>query len=112
MDTLNDEPDSCSSGYLLRLMNVLEGYTHFISVDPRLELKDSFKHKLNKMINDSPHMDEIMEGIVDKKEEYIIRYLYPFISEIRDKLIIDYKDILSIEVIEEEIRKNTIAYTI
>ena len=36
--------------------------------------------------------------------------MYPVISEIRDQLIDEYKCILNVEIVEEEIRKNTIHY--
>jgi len=111
-EELNEEPNSCSSGHLLRLMNVLNGYTSFISVDPRIELRDSFNHKLTQFIKQSKHMDKIMESIEEQNEEYIIKYLYTYISEIRNILIEDYKNILDVEIIEEEIRKNTIQFTI
>jgi hypothetical protein len=53
-----------------------------------------------------------MEAIESENEENIIKYVYPQINEIRNILIEEYKDILPVEIIEEEIRKNTIQFTI
>ena len=112
LDELDQEPNSCSSGHLLRLINVLQGYTQILTVDPKIELKDSFNNKLTVFIQNSEHIDKIMEAIESENEENIIKYVYPQIYEIRNILIEEYKDILPVEIIEEEIRKNTIQFTI
>ncbi len=112
LEELDHEPNSCSSGHLLRLINVLQGYTQFLTVDPKIELKDSFNHKLTIFIQNSEHFEKIMDAIQSQNEENIIKYVYPQITEIRNILIEEYKDILSVEIIEEEIRKNTIKFTI
>jgi hypothetical protein len=109
---LSEEPQSCSSGHLIRLMNVLSGTTDLISVDPKIEFRDSFNYRLQKVIQNSEYSDEIMDGIMNQKEEKIIKYLYIEVSKIRDEMIEDYKNILSIEIIEEEIRKNLTQFTI
>ena len=93
-------------------MNVLSGTTDLISVDPKIEFRDSFNYRLQKVIEKSEYYDEIMDGIMNQKEEKIIKYLYIEVSKIRDEMIEDYKNILSIEIIEEEIRKNLTQFTI
>ena len=108
---LDDMTNTCSTGHLYRLINVLTGYVDFITIDPKIEFRDVFKHKLINIIKTSDNYSDIMEGIEDNKEDLIIKYLYPYISILRDVLIVEYKDILTIETIEEEIRKNIINFT-
>ena len=103
--------NTCSTGHLYRLINVLTGYVDFITIDPKIEFRDVFKHKLINIIKTSDNYSDIMDGIEDNKEDLIIKYLYPYISILRDVLIVEYKDILTIETIEEEIRKNIINFT-
>ena len=113
-EELSDEPESCSSGHLIRLMNVLTGTIseNIIVIDPLIELKDSFNHKLRSSIEKSEHMDTIMDALFEQNETIVIKYLYPFVSVIRDELIKEYENIISIEIIEEEIRKYLTNFTI
>ena len=109
---LNDMSYTCSSGHFIRLMNVLSGYENYIIIDPKKECKTTLYHMLQNKIENNIYSEEILDAIMNKDETQITKYLSIYFVDIRNILVEQYKDIMSIEVIEEEIRKGIIQFTL
>ena len=111
-EELEDMGKTCSLGHYVRLLNILGGFLpeHVITVDPKDELRASYRHKLDKAIQHSVHVDQCIDAMYTQNEMECIRYIYPLLTPITEECIQEYNGILSREEVEECIRNDMAAY--
>lgn len=86
LDRLNEEladmSDTCSTGHMSRLINVLQGFSeeYSITLDPEKYMKTWIFDTLNRKLSIAP--DEIQEGILEKTKPYI-----DYVNSERDSFI-------------------------
>lgn len=118
---LEDMRDTCTSGHLVRLMNVFSGWMDGVKLDVKIEIQGVVFYRLQKMI----------EGLSDKDREKIIGelgnielnedgmaqmaiqdHLFKKIAELHDEMWLDYKGLIDIQKFAEYFRNALIDFTI
>jgi hypothetical protein len=118
---LTDMKDTCTSGHMIRLMNVFSGWMEGIKLDVRIEIQSVVFYRLQKMIEtlEEDKRDSIIEelGKIDVVEEGIEQqniqsYLFKDIAILHDELLNDYRNILEEQKFDEYFRNALLSFTI
>ncbi len=109
-----DMSDTCSSGHLLRLINVCSGFENGITVNVRDEIRGVVNHRLNKLIMCLPdeQRDKILEDLTNMTQEVIQKDLFPQLAILHDELWNDYKAITDMHTFDECFRESSVSYTV
>jgi hypothetical protein len=114
-EELAEMHSSCSTGHLLRLINIFTGIEGGIVLDIFTELKSIIIFRLNKIIeyniHDSTIKDKILEELGTGQDIYIQSYIYKDIANLKNELWNDYSSILSSQQFEEYYRTIITDYT-
>jgi len=114
---LNDMVDTCSSGHLIRLVNVFSGWIDSIKLDIKIELKSIIFYRLTKLINNLSDEDKnnvINEiGSIDMNQQINIQTkLLKYVSALHDELRKDYNGLIDNQKFEEYFRNSLMEFTI
>ena len=119
-EELEDAAVTCSSGHLIRLMNVFSGIQNFVKIDPHLELRHCIFHRLQKAIESMPEdkrdlvLEILMEDDHEKKDNSLIQHMYQTFAEIHDQLQNEYvgQSLLTLQQFTEHYRESVIAFSL
>jgi hypothetical protein len=98
-EELVEMSETCSTGHLLRLMNVFSGYgSTSLTVDPAVEMRSVINKRVEMYFESMAKYgeegekarDEIMEAWADGNEALLQERLYPQLSRIHDEMYADY----------------------
>lgn len=96
LEELEEMNDTCSSGHLLRLINIFSGFEDGIKIHIFDELTTVINHKITKIV--STQSEEVQSQIVEELGEYnqinVLSKLYGPIAILHDELWNDYKQIM------------------
>jgi hypothetical protein len=114
--------DTCTSGHLIRILNVFSGWMEGIKLDVKIEIQSVVFHRLEKIIASLPedqrdhiiqelgHIDlDIEEGV---SQQHIQHHLFIPIAKLHDELLQDYKSILDEQKFDEYFRNALLGFTI
>jgi hypothetical protein len=94
IEELEEMSETCSTGHLIRLANVLSGIeTGFVTMSARDEIKGVVHYRLQRHFEgmSEEQQDAIMEDLMTIGEQRDVqKYLYRFFSELHDELERDY----------------------
>jgi len=114
-EELEDAAMTCSSGHLIRLMNVFSGLENFIKVDPFVELKACVAHRLQRAIEQlsENEQDEVQEALLNPSDPSMMNALYKTFSHIHDQLQREYvgQSLMTEQQFTEQYREAIIAFT-
>jgi hypothetical protein len=89
---LDDMEGTCTSGYTARLVSLL----YPVSISLKDEFIAKFKHIMQKVIQESAFMEELLEEIGDEAVKvYTNKFIIGNLSSIRNNLYIEYKNMLT-----------------
>ena len=118
---LTDMKDTCTSGHMVRLMNVFSGWMDGVKLDVKIEIQSVVFHRLQKMIEslDEDQRDSIIEelGKIEVAEEGVAQStiqscLFKDVAVLHDELLKDYKTILEEQKFYEYFRNALLSFTI
>lgn len=96
LEEILEMTDTCSTGYLLRLVNVFSGFEDGIKIGIFDELTTVISYRITKIVKSQP--DELQSQIAEELGEYdqtnVLTNLYGPIAILHDELWNDYKPIL------------------
>lgn len=99
-----DMSETCASGHIKRLINVMVGFDEELVGIMNLsdQLEANIKTRINKIMNDDPNRDSLIEMMESSKDEFAA-YVNKAFSSIRNELIVEFVDagFLSLEKFEE-----------
>lgn len=120
---LLDMYDTCSYGYVTRLINVLSGFeingtsNLGITISYEDEIYGIFSAKINTLVQNAPKsikcklLEEIMVPSNDHENRLTLtRYLRPFLPQIWNEIFDIFKDVLTITDLDLYCRKVTMRY--
>jgi len=120
---LVDMYDTCSQGYVTRLINVLSGFeidgtsNLGITISYEDEIYGIFSTKVNTLVENAPEAtrDQLLEELMVPSNDYdnrltLTRYLRPFLPQIWNEIFEMFKDILTITDLDLYCRKVTMKY--
>jgi hypothetical protein len=105
-EELHDMSDTCSSGHLLRLINVFSGFQGGITLGVREEITTVVNHRIGQLVaKGSPEVQEaIAEALADGEENVIMKHLYAQMAELHDELWTDYRTLIDKNLFTEHFR--------
>jgi hypothetical protein len=105
-EELHDMSDTCSSGHLLRLINVFSGFEGGISLGVREEITTVVNHRIGQLIGkQTPDVGEaIAEALADGEENVIMKHLYAQMAALHDELWADYRTLIDKNLFTEHFR--------
>jgi hypothetical protein len=118
---LADMKDTCTSGHMVRLMNVFSGWMDGVKLDVKIEIQSVVFYRLQKMIEslDDTQRDAIIEelGKIDVVDEGVAQStiqscLFKEVAVLHDELLQDYKSILEEQKFDEYFRNALLSFTI
>jgi hypothetical protein len=118
---LADMKDTCTSGHMVRLMNVFSGWMDGVKLDVKIEIQSVVFYRLQKMIEslDDTQRDAIIEelGKIDVVDEGVAQStiqscLFKEVAVLHDELLHDYKSILEEQKFDEYFRNALLSFTI
>lgn len=96
VEELKEMHDTCSSGFLTRFANVFSGFENFhLNISVEDDFVTKFSNKINKYIQQSENYIDILSSMTCVKYEdklVFLQFLRKHISDIREDLKIEYKD--------------------
>jgi len=107
LEEIKDASDTCHTGYVSRLVNVLSGFVEgeetLLTIDPRDELRSAIFARLNTSISTLPHYlkEDVTNSLWGDDKSTFEEFLSLYGDTIREELIVEYKDILE----EEEVNQ-------
>jgi hypothetical protein len=106
-EELEDMHDTCSSGHILRLINVFSGFGFNLKIEVEIEIKNKLYHMIGKMIE--KHDDEDLINEMTNKEEFnkFSLYFMKHMDSIYKELWLEYKEILNEDDFKEIFRTQT-----
>lgn len=119
---LIDMHNTCSQGYLTRLINIFSGFENGlnsigITISYEDEIYALFSNQINKIVNGAPEIirNQLLEELMVPTNDYqnrlnLIRYLRPYLPKIWNEIFEIYKDILTITDLDLYCRKVTMKY--
>ena len=118
-EELEDTALTCSSGHLIRLMNVFSGLDNFVKIDPHVELRACIFHRLQKAIESMPEeqqdlvLDALMQENEESKDSLLQQSMYKTFAEIHDSLQKEYvgQSLLNEQQFTEQYRESIIAFS-
>ena len=94
VEELQDMHDTCSSGHVVRLLNVFTGFAEFegVALDPKLELRGVMTAKCSAYILGLPKDigDALTVAWSEQDDTVLQTYLYKQLALIHDELFADY----------------------
>jgi hypothetical protein len=118
---LTDMKDTCTSGHLVRLLNVFSGWMDGVKLDVKLEIQSVVFHRLQRIIEQLPQeqQEQVIQelGSIDSHSEdvaqrHIQSLLYIPIAQLHDELIQDYKSIVDEQKFDEYFRQSLLHFTV
>ena len=118
---LTDMKDTCTSGHMVRLMNVFSGWMDGVKLDVKIEIQSVVFHRLQKIIEslDETQRDLIIEelGKVEAVEEGVEQRtiqscLFKEVAVLHDELLQDYRELLEEQKFDEYFRNALLCFTI
>jgi hypothetical protein len=100
LEEIEDASDTCHTGYVSRLVNVLSGFVegeeNILTIDPRDELRSAIFARLNTAISTLPHYlkEDVTNSLWGDDKSTFEEFLSLYGDTIREELIVEYKDIL------------------
>jgi hypothetical protein len=117
---LIDMYDTCSQGYLTRLINIFSGFEMGnlgITISFEDEIYAIFSNKVNNLVANSPESikDKLLEELMVKSNDHenrlnLIQYLRPNLPKIWNEIFETFKDDLTITDLDLYCRKVTMRY--
>ena len=120
---LVDMYDTCSQGYITRLINILTGFeingsfNLGITISYEDEIYGIFSSKINNLVQNSPEhiRDTLLEELMVPSNDHenrltLTRYLRPFLPQIWNEIFEMFKDVLTITDLDLYCRKVTMRY--
>lgn len=120
---LDDMYDTCSQGYVTRLINIFSGFqingdnTLGIVISFEDEIYAIFSNKINNMVSNAPEpmKTKLLEELMVPSDDYenrlnLIRYLRPFLPKIWNEIFEIFKDQLTITDLDLYCRKVMMKY--
>ncbi|CCV01996.1 hypothetical protein IIV22A_152L [Invertebrate iridescent virus 22] len=119
---LVDMYNTCSQGYLTRLINIFSGFDNGlkdvgITISYEDEIYTLFSNQINKIVDNAPEIvkNQLLEELMVPTNDYqnrlnLIRFLRPHLPKIWNEIFEMYKDILSITDLDLYCRKVTMKY--
>lgn len=116
---LVDMYNTCSQGYLTRLINIFSGFDNGvgITISYEDEIYALFSNQINKIVGGAPEVvkNQLLEELMVPTNDYqnrlnLIRFLRPHLPKIWNEIFEMYKDILSITDLDLYCRKVTMKY--
>jgi len=107
LEEIEDATDTCHTGYVSRLVNVLSGFVegedNLLTIDPRDELRSAIFARLNTSISTLPHYlkEDVTTSLWGDDKTIFEEFLSLYGDTIKEELIIEYKNILE----EDEVNK-------
>jgi len=118
-----DMYDTCSQGYVTRLINILSGFeingasNLGIAISYEDQIYGIFSGKINTLVRDAPDplRDKLLEELMVPSNDHenrlnLIRYLRPYLPQIWNEIFNIFKDILTITDLDLYCRKVTMKY--
>ena len=118
---LEDMRDTCTSGHLVRLMNVFSGWMEGVKLDVKIEIQSVVFYRLRKMIDALSEEDKatIIDelGSIEVSEEGVAQmaiqhHLFKPIAELHDEMWNDYDGLVDAQKFAEYFRNALIDFTI
>ena len=119
---LEDMRETCTSGHLVRLMNVFSGWMEGIRLDIKLEIQSVVFYRLRKMIETltEEEREQVMEELgsiqperVDGVAQQSIQdHLFKKIAELHDEMMKDYHGLIDPQKFAEYFRGSLIDFTV
>lgn len=118
---LTDMKDTCTSGHMVRLMNVFSGWMDGVKLDVKIEIQSVVFYRLQKIIEsmNEDQRDLIIEELgkieaVDEgvEQSTIQACLFKEVAVLHDELLKDYRDILEEQKFDEYFRNALLSFTI
>ena len=100
IEEIEDASDTCHTGYVSRLVNVLSGFVegedNLLTIDPRDELRSAIFARLNTAISTLPHYlkEDVTNSLWGDDKSTFEEFLSLYGDTIREELITEYKEIL------------------
>lgn len=90
LEELIDMSETCSSGHIKRLINVMTGFDSDLKeiMDISLQLEANVKARINKKIQDAENMEELVDGMDKDSENHTlyVQTVLKFFEDIRQEL--------------------------
>jgi hypothetical protein len=122
-EELSDMYDTCSMGYVTRLINIFSGFdiNDYSNLGIKISYEDEiyaiFSSKINKIISDAPESikDILLEELMTPSNNYenrlnLSRYLRPYLPKIWNEIFEIFKDELTVTDLDLYCRKVTMKY--
>ncbi len=118
---LTDMKNTCTSGHMVRLMNVFSGWMDGVKLDVKIEIQSVVFHRLQKIIEslNEDQRDLIIEelGKIEAVDEGVAQStiqscLFKEVAVLHDELLGDYKTILEEQKFDEYFRNALLSFTI
>lgn len=106
VEELHDMSDTCSSGHLLRLINVFTGFEGGITLGVREEITTVVNHRINLLVQKQPEdvVEAIVDALSDGQEDVLMKHLYSQLAQLHDELWTDYKTLIAKQLFTEHFR--------
>jgi len=113
VEELHDMSDTCSSGHLLRLINVFSGFEGGITLGVREEITTVVNHRINGLVAKQPAevMDAIVEALSEGAEDVLMKHLYSELARLHDELWADYRTLIDQQLFTEHFRGTVMKWT-
>lgn len=112
LEEIKDSDDTCHTGYVSRLVNVLSGFVegedYILTIDPRDELKSAVFARLNTAITNLPTYlkEDVTNSLWGDDKSVFDEFLGLYGDTIREELIEEYKNILTEKEVNEIYEKS------
>jgi hypothetical protein len=103
LEEIEDSNNTCHTGYVSRLVNVLSGFVegkdYILTIDPKDELRSAVFARLNTAISTLPIYlkEDVTTSLFGDDKSTFEEFLNIYGDNIKDELVKEYKDILSQE---------------
>jgi len=108
-----DMSDTCSSGHLVRLINVFSGIDGGITLSIKDEINSVMQHRISKLISRQPVdiQEAIIEELEKDQQDVIQKYLYKEMAILHDIMKEEYAGLVSDSTFTEYFRNSILYYT-
>ena len=114
VEELVEMSETCSSGYVSRLVNVLSGFGgRSLQISWEDQIVGNFSGRLNALIRKDDNMDEILSGMTAERVENRIAFLTFFrknMLRIREEMYTEFKDYITDTDFDLYFRKAILSY--
>jgi hypothetical protein len=113
LEELSEMSDTCSTGHLVRMSNVLSGICEgFLSLSVADEIKSVVHYRLKKYISslDEDAQECVMDDLLDGTEDEVQRLMFKQISELHTELQKDYAKIATEQQFTDAFRDSVTSF--